>query len=341
MCRFQRIQIAISDTTNTRHAFRPGQQTDLYRRQTNPFHLREEDEDEQTSEVGSIGEGGQHLSVGLDDVHHAFLNEIHLVADRSFGDDLVARLEHFELQLRHHVGDEVRIGVGEERNRRDQGTTIVIDHILEEETLSLSSSSWRKKTNQSQSFGQFGQDGFFVKDFALITMLVVVGDTMTHRTGQFPPGHVFFHLFELDGRGEAAMQLIQREIVYFLVVQPAGRVVTLHQSRDVTDRHRVTHRSDHCEKKEMKVRERRETHTHGEHGQPHVDVGLGRISAVADAQHVREGFEESHRVLLSPRGILQAIQRDPTVRGEVLEHRDHELQAAVPMGQENDQGDQI
>lgn len=56
---------------------------------------------------------------------------------------------------------------------------------------------------------------------------------------------------------------------------------------------------------------------------------------------MREGFEESHRVLLSPRGILQAVQRDPAVRGEVLEHRNHELQAAVPMGQENDQGDQI
>ena len=39
--------------------------------------------------------------------------------------------------------------------------------------------------------------------------------------------------------------------------------------------------------------------------------------------------------------FCRPIQRDPTVRGEVLEHRNHELQTAVPMGQENDQGDQI
>ena len=49
------------------------------------------------------------------------------------------------------------------------------------------------------------------------------------------------------------------------------------------------------------------TGQHTDHSQPDVGRALGRVSAVADTQHVRERLEQRPRVLLVPRGTLNNI----------------------------------
>ena len=39
-------------------------------------------------------------------------------------------LEDLVLQLRHHLGDEGRVGVDEEGDGGDQGSTVEVDHVL-------------------------------------------------------------------------------------------------------------------------------------------------------------------------------------------------------------------
>ena len=69
-----------------------------------------------TSEVGAVRQAGGHFAGLGDDVDDALLYEVHLGADRALADDVVARLEHLVLQLRDHLGDEVGVGVSEERH---------------------------------------------------------------------------------------------------------------------------------------------------------------------------------------------------------------------------------
>ena len=83
-----------------------------------------------TSEVGAVGQAGGHVAGLGDDVDDALLYEVHLGADRSLLDDVVARLEDLVLQLRDDLRHEVGIGVCEERHRRDQSATIEIDYLL-------------------------------------------------------------------------------------------------------------------------------------------------------------------------------------------------------------------
>lgn len=56
---------------------------------------------------------------------------------------------------------------------------------------------------------------------------------------------------------------------------------------------------------------------------------------------MRECFEERHGVLFRPRRVLQSVERHPAVRREVLKHGNHELQAAVPVGKKDNQGQEI
>lgn len=44
---------------------------------------------------------------------------------------------------------------------------------------------------------------------------------------------------------------------------------------------------------------------HGQHGQPHVTQRLRRKPTVANAQHVRHGFEQRPRILLRPVCFLE------------------------------------
>ena len=48
------------------------------------------------------------------------------------------------------------------------------------------------------------------------------------------------------------------------------------------------------------------TTDHRQHGEPHVCQALRREAPVANAQHVRHGFEHGPRVLLKPVSLLEA-----------------------------------
>lgn len=47
------------------------------------------------------------------------------------------------------------------------------------------------------------------------------------------------------------------------------------------------------------------THNHAQHGQPDIGHTLGCLLPVANAQHVAHSFEQSVRILLSPRVVLK------------------------------------
>ena len=83
-----------------------------------------------TSEIRSVRQTGGHFASLGNDVNNAFLYEVHLGADCSLSDDVVARLEHLVLQLWHHLRHEVRIGVCKERNWCDQRSTVVVNNLL-------------------------------------------------------------------------------------------------------------------------------------------------------------------------------------------------------------------
>jgi len=83
-----------------------------------------------TSEIWAIRETGCDFAVFRDNVDDAFLYEIHLCSDRALLDDVVSWLEHFVFQLRHHVSDEVRVGVCKKRDGRNQRSTVVVYDLL-------------------------------------------------------------------------------------------------------------------------------------------------------------------------------------------------------------------
>lgn len=62
------------------------------------------------------------------------LDEVHLFADGSFSDDVVARLEDLESQFGQHGGDEVGVSVGEEGHGGHQFATVKVDDFLQRGT---------------------------------------------------------------------------------------------------------------------------------------------------------------------------------------------------------------
>ena len=83
-----------------------------------------------TAEVRSIRQASDDSLVFGDDVHDAFLDEVHLVADRPVPDNDVTGQENLELQLGDDIRDEIMVGVSEERNGSDQRATVEIDYLL-------------------------------------------------------------------------------------------------------------------------------------------------------------------------------------------------------------------
>ena len=65
------------------------------------------------------------------------LDEVHLLADGSLSDDVVAWLEDLEAQLGQHGGDKVWIGVGEQRHGSHQFSTVKVDDLLWEAEKSV------------------------------------------------------------------------------------------------------------------------------------------------------------------------------------------------------------
>ena len=85
-------------------------------------------------------------------------------------------LEDLVLQLRHHLGDEGRVGVDEEGDGGDQGPAVVVDHVL------------------SQPVRELAQDRLLVEELALVAVLEVLRDTVPCVRRKFPVGHVLLHL---------------------------------------------------------------------------------------------------------------------------------------------------
>ena len=77
-------------------------------------------------------------------------------------------LEDLVLQLRHHLGDEGRVGVDEEWDGGDQGPAVVVDHVL------------------SQPVRELAQDRLLVEELALVAVLEVLRDPLPHVTWQLP-----------------------------------------------------------------------------------------------------------------------------------------------------------
>jgi len=83
-----------------------------------------------TAEEWSVAELGRHVAVVGKNIDDAFLNEVHLGADRALSDDVVTRLKHLVMQFCHHLRHEVRVGVSKKRNGRNQRSAVVIDDLL-------------------------------------------------------------------------------------------------------------------------------------------------------------------------------------------------------------------
>lgn len=104
-----------------------------------------------TSEVRSVRQ--LHLLVVLgDDARDAVLDEVHLFPHGALADDVIVGLEDLELQLAQHSGDEVGIGVGEQRHGRDQFPTVKVNDLLQKHSMkrnkNKSGSQCQKKTSQ-------------------------------------------------------------------------------------------------------------------------------------------------------------------------------------------------
>ena len=85
-------------------------------------------------------------------------------------------LEDLVLQLRHHLGDEGRVGVDEEWDGGDQGPAVVVDHVL------------------SQPVRELAQDRLLVEELALVAVLEVLRDTVPCVRRKLPVGHVLLDL---------------------------------------------------------------------------------------------------------------------------------------------------
>jgi len=83
-----------------------------------------------TSEIRAVWKTGCDFAVLGNNIDDAFLYEVHFSSDRSFLDDVVARLKHLVFEFRHYVGDEVRVGVRKERDGRYQRSAVVVDDFL-------------------------------------------------------------------------------------------------------------------------------------------------------------------------------------------------------------------
>lgn len=82
-----------------------------------------------TSKVRSIRQ--LHLLVELgDDAGDAVLNEVHLLPDGAFPDDVVIGLKDLELQLAQHPCHEVGVRIRKQRHGGHELTAVEVDNFL-------------------------------------------------------------------------------------------------------------------------------------------------------------------------------------------------------------------
>jgi len=106
---------------------------------------------ESTSKIRAIRETCRNFAVFCDNIDDAFLDKVHFGADGSFFDDVVSWLEHFVLELRYHVSNEVWIGVCKKRDGRYQRSAVVVDNFLQtsKQPQLTRSSLWKCKPPQA------------------------------------------------------------------------------------------------------------------------------------------------------------------------------------------------
>lgn len=90
-----------------------------------------------TSEIGAVRQTCGDLPIFGDDVHDAFLDEVHSHAQGSLLNDEISGLEDLKLELGDHLRHKVLISVSEERNSSDQGSTVVVDNLLKREKVGI------------------------------------------------------------------------------------------------------------------------------------------------------------------------------------------------------------
>lgn len=79
----------------------------------------------------------------------------------------VSRLVHFILEFRHNIGDEIGIGIREERHGCDQRATVVVNYVF------------------MQPLRELVQNIVFVEKFALVSVLEVICDALTKVPWKF------------------------------------------------------------------------------------------------------------------------------------------------------------
>lgn len=85
-----------------------------------------------TSKVRSIRQ--LHLLAELgDDACDAMLNEVHLLPDGAFSDDVVIGLKDLELQLAQHACHEVGVCIRKQRHGGHKLTAVEVDNFLVEQ----------------------------------------------------------------------------------------------------------------------------------------------------------------------------------------------------------------
>ena len=82
-----------------------------------------------TSKVGAICQLGLLVALG-EHADHAVLDEVHLLADGAFADDVVTWLEDLEAQLGQHGGHEVGVCIGEQWHGGHQLPAVKVDDLL-------------------------------------------------------------------------------------------------------------------------------------------------------------------------------------------------------------------
>ncbi|KPP61509.1 hypothetical protein Z043_120381, partial [Scleropages formosus] len=129
-------------------------------------------------------------------------------------------------------------------------------------------------------------------------------------------------VIELTSISPTPLHLIS---THLLLILAAGRVQRLDERGGVAHEHGVAGG----------------THDHAEDSEPHVCHSHWGVHAVANAQHVAHGLEQGIRVLLAPGVILQDRMEEQAIGGEVLQHGHQELQAAIPVAQQQHHADQV
>lgn len=113
------------------------------------FGWMEEATPQLTPKVGAVWKFGLFVAFG-EDAHNPVLNEVHFLPNSSLSDNVIARLEYFKPQLGKHGRNKVGVGIGKQRHRSYQLSTVEVDDFL----LEGIEADW-KQIQKQQDSGNF------------------------------------------------------------------------------------------------------------------------------------------------------------------------------------------